>query len=681
VTDSQTSPEPAGRYRLATFGTLALSGSGGDTVLGGHGHHRRRLALLAVLAAAGDRGRSRDQLLLLFWPEASQTRARHSLDQLLYALRSSIGETVFAGVNPVRLNPDVIGSDVAVFNTALERGDFQAAAETYRGPFLDSFYLSESPEFERWVESERSRLAGSYAAALDRLARRADAAGDHEAAARWWHALTEHDPLSSRNAAGRIRSLVNAGDQPAALQFARRYEALVARELGTGVDATLAALMNELRARPRIERATSSETPPRMLRPEDSAGVDIAVATLEVPPLAAEAPPPSAADRPTRRPRALYLAASLLATSVVVAMIWRARTHERDAVAIRSDIAGAVTRELDHRLAAGTLARRQRGSTHNVAAHELYVRGSDPARFRSDSGARAGLELLQQAVALDPRYAAAYASMALLHLRVSGSPGVVSHRARLELAERAALQAVSLDDSLADGHASLSIVREVNLDLRSAETEMQRAVALDPTNARLREYMSQLYVTTEQPDLALKEARRALELDPLSPTANAEVAHALLASDRCDEALALLATLQPLRPPLLRAGSLAAQCYTRKRMWPEAIAEARRISVAGGARGQSILGYVLGRAGHTKEARAIAASLTDRARQKEGGAFDVAMVYAGLGDNDQAFAWLDRAIEERSVSLRHHHDLVRSLAPDPRFDRFRARLGLSKRRV
>jgi len=179
VTDSTTPLDGLRPHRLTTFGALSLAGPDGDVVLGEHGHHRRRLALLAVLAASGDRGRSRDQLLPLFWPEVTQSRARHSLDQLLYALRSSIGDSLFAGANPVRLDPGVMSSDVGDFNAAVERGDARAAVEAYRGPFLDGFFLSDAPEFERWVESERSRFATSYASALERLARNADAAGEH----------------------------------------------------------------------------------------------------------------------------------------------------------------------------------------------------------------------------------------------------------------------------------------------------------------------------------------------------------------------------------------------------------------------------------------------------------------------------------------------------------------------
>src|SRR5882672_1971672 len=249
-------------YRLRTFGTLALAGPDDDALLGKTGHQHRRLALLAVLAAAGEQGRSRDQLLLLFWPDGSQPRARHSLEQLLYAIRSSIDEAVFAGVNPVRLNPDVISSDVSEFQSALERGDLEGAVEEYRGPFLDGFYLSDAPDFEQWLDAERARLQRSYTGALERLARNAEAAQDHATAVRWWRKLAETDAVSSKNATGLIRALMNAGDHAAALQYAEHYEAVVAQELGTSVGPSVANLVAEVRAKTKTERISTLRSPP-----------------------------------------------------------------------------------------------------------------------------------------------------------------------------------------------------------------------------------------------------------------------------------------------------------------------------------------------------------------------------------------------------------------------------------
>src|SRR5215203_4565301 len=154
-------------FRLQTLGSLAFQDCSGAAIPGQG--VRRRLALLAVLAVAGDRGRSRDSLLALFWPDASPERARHSLEQLLYAIRTSANNEAFVGVNPIALNPEVIGSDVMDLERALAESRFEDAVAAYRGPFLQGFVLSDALEFEQWAGGERARLAGAYARALEAL--------------------------------------------------------------------------------------------------------------------------------------------------------------------------------------------------------------------------------------------------------------------------------------------------------------------------------------------------------------------------------------------------------------------------------------------------------------------------------------------------------------------------------
>ncbi|HKV75144.1 MAG TPA: hypothetical protein VJN95_11535, partial [Gemmatimonadales bacterium] len=150
----------------------------------------RRLAILALLARAGDRGVTRDKVVALLWPDADEERARRAITQALYALRQDLGaEEVILGVKDLRLNPEVIGSDVAEFSALIEQGDLVRAAGLYRGPFLDGFGLPGAAEFEHWAEIERNALAHDYAGLLEQVATQATKSGDAAAAAGWWKKL------------------------------------------------------------------------------------------------------------------------------------------------------------------------------------------------------------------------------------------------------------------------------------------------------------------------------------------------------------------------------------------------------------------------------------------------------------------------------------------------------------
>jgi DNA-binding SARP family transcriptional activator/TolB-like protein len=211
-------------------------------------HQRLRLALLALLAAAGERGLSRDQILGYLWPESDSGAARHSLEQLLHALRRALGEQLFSGINPVVLNGEVVASDAAEFEQALRREDFAAAVGLYRGPFLDGFYLDGAKEFERWVEAERARLGGRHLDALVRLAERAERDRNVPAAVEWRKRIAATDPLSSRHALQYMRALAAAGDSGAALAHARVHEHLVRQEFETEPDPSIAAFAASLRS-------------------------------------------------------------------------------------------------------------------------------------------------------------------------------------------------------------------------------------------------------------------------------------------------------------------------------------------------------------------------------------------------------------------------------------------------
>jgi eukaryotic-like serine/threonine-protein kinase len=216
---------------LRTFGGLSVDIDGIPGT--GAAQQRKTLGLLALLAASGHRGLSRDKLIASLWPETDAEHGRGLLKQACYALRRDLHtRDLFLGSIQLRLNPAVISSDVESFAGALEENDPARAVSFYTAPFLDGFYLNGGGEFENWAETERARLAGQYRAALEVLSAEATGRGEHRAAANWWRRLLELDPLSSHAALGLITALDQAGERAEALRCGEAYAGLVRSELG-----------------------------------------------------------------------------------------------------------------------------------------------------------------------------------------------------------------------------------------------------------------------------------------------------------------------------------------------------------------------------------------------------------------------------------------------------------------
>ncbi len=216
--------------------------------MSGAAGQRRLLAILSILAAAGERGVTRDKLLALLWADGDPEKSRHALTQSLYHIRKVLGvDRLFLGTADVRLDFSEISADVCDFQHAITEGKADEAIGLYEGPFLDGFYVNGDAEFEFWVSTQRSKFAQQYGDGLETLARQASERGDRPAEVTWRLRLADHNPLNGLAVAAAMSSLAATGDRATALQLARTHEERMLRELDLPPDTGVAELSAVMR--------------------------------------------------------------------------------------------------------------------------------------------------------------------------------------------------------------------------------------------------------------------------------------------------------------------------------------------------------------------------------------------------------------------------------------------------
>jgi len=247
---------------------------------------------------------SRDKLVALLWPEADEERGRHLLSNSLYMLRQALGEDALLGAGDVVRLSAATRCDVRDFEAAFGSGEFARAVGLYGGPFLDGFFLTDAPEFERWAARERERLATAYARALESLAEHAERERDFRGAAEWWKSRAAHDLLDSRVALRLMQALDAAGNRAGALQHASVHQRLLHEELGLPLTPEVAALAERMRREPAVAPAVSSRAPEPSSTLESSRVVESIAAPVSSPTMRAEepsAPIAAAAERTDAR--------------------------------------------------------------------------------------------------------------------------------------------------------------------------------------------------------------------------------------------------------------------------------------------------------------------------------------------------------------------------------------------
>ena len=552
-------------YFLTLFGTPSLE-RGDRTPLTGRAAQRHRLAMLALLALAPGQRLSRDKLIALLWPESDPERGRNLLNVSTYTVRKALGETaLLTVVDDLRLNPDVVATDAVEFTSAAQQGDYTRAVALYRGPLLDGFFLSDAPEFERWAEQERKRLAREHDKVLEAVAEGAERDRDFTRAVEWWKARAATDPFDSRIALRLMQALDASGNRAGALQHALTHQRLVEQELGVGsTPAAIGDLVDRLRRDPVRESAS----PPKNRTEVTDVRRDVpgrhsvqSSAQIEQ----SEAPALRSRRAPTRR----WLSRLAPVAAVAVAgIVWAARPNDPEPV--RSIVvlpfvnlspnedneyfADGLTEEVITRLAAvpglkvisRTSAMHYKGSgkpLREIAAELKVAQVLEGSVRRSEGSVRVTAQLIDAATD-QHRWAETYESSVRTSFRVQEEIArAVARALEVEVPERARRQLVRRGTNNADAYELYQRGR-VFWQTRTRDGHeqairfYQRAIELDSTYADAYAGLSDAYLTAYQLDvLGLSEsesyarvkwaAERAMALDPESAAAHTSFATAL----------------------------------------------------------------------------------------------------------------------------------------------------------
>jgi DNA-binding SARP family transcriptional activator/TolB-like protein len=248
----------------------------------GRAVQRRRLAILALLAASRLRTVSRDRAIGLLWPDGDTSQARKLLSEALYVIRRELGEDLLlVSGDDIELARDGVVCDLWRFEDACKADDADAAIAVRSAPFLAGWYVDDAPEYQRWVEERRSALEHEFETLLGKAAQRATADGEHARAARYWRRLVALDPLRTGHTLGLARALEAVGETGVALTAITEHERRLREDLELEIDPVLAAFAEGLRQRRPVGRRAT--TPPDASAPAPDVAVLPAVASPTAP--------------------------------------------------------------------------------------------------------------------------------------------------------------------------------------------------------------------------------------------------------------------------------------------------------------------------------------------------------------------------------------------------------------
>jgi len=311
--------------------------------------------------------------------------------------------------------------------------------------------------------------------------------------------------------------------------------------------------------------------------------------------------------------------------------------------------------------------------TENQEAYDAFVRGRYYWNKRTNEGMLKGLDYFREAIRLDPNYAEAYEGVADSYAAL-GLYAAIPPNEAFPAARAAAHKALQMNDDLADAHATLGFI-DFYYDWNgpAAQNEFQQAFDVNPNYAMAHSWNAESLAAMGRFPEALVEAQRAVEEDPLSSIVNSNAGWTFCLAGHYKEAIDTLHKAIDIDPSFPRTHFRLGDVYETRGLYEQAISEfTQAVQFSGGdVYYTANLGHAYAMAGRTREAHQILNSLLHRSYQKYVPAFAVALVYAGLKDNDQALGWLEKASTDHSTSMAYLKvdPSLRGLSSDPRFSK------------
>ena len=337
-----------------------------------------------------------------------------------------------------------------------------------------------------------------------------------------------------------------------------------------------------------------------------------------------------------------------------------------DLLLVQRDISKEVSQRLRSQLSADDQQKLAVGSTTNPEAYQLFLKGQHYTDKFTKDGFDKGIEYLNQAIALDPKYSSAYSALAYNY--INQDDWFLEPRKSAPKAREAALQALSLNENDAEAHVVLAIESQwYEWDWIAAEREFKRAIEIAPDSGDAHGYYSWFLPSMGRNHEAVDEATLLVRLSPLSTGGNGNLGSVFVFTHQWDKAIEQLRSAIDLDRNYWFDYCFLGRAYEQKERLPEAIKTFQQgLALEDNVELWSGLGHAYAISGNRAEAQKVLDRLQEMSAHRYIAPYNFAVIYAGLGKKDEAFAWLNRAYEA------HSYFLVVYLNTDPRLDILRS---------